>query len=318
MDRYGGWSIVIAYEDPTQPLRNLTIFDGLQSVVQGTPGVKIALSGFLTPPAGQVQTTLGVVAYEGDRGLTGDSLSLNTTTLSDAANPANNFFNSSISSGGVNVTTKNPNYANQLGFDALLVNANGVLAEQRDERRDHAADLERSVLPWGGHVRHESLCPERAGDASRSRTSLIRAARTIAATRSATRWAFTNSGQDGARDFLATDVIPAGATYVPTRCGSCRARVRPASPTDASGDDIAAFNAAENRVVFRLGQDATRHTRRIAGGIRSAGEQHLVQLRRHDQRRASGRDPDRQPGHGPVPLPEPCHAAASRRPPRRS
>jgi lipoprotein-anchoring transpeptidase ErfK/SrfK len=36
-----------------------------------------------------VQTTLGVVAYEGDRGLTGDSLSLNTTKLSDAASQPN-------------------------------------------------------------------------------------------------------------------------------------------------------------------------------------------------------------------------------------
>src|SRR5262249_43250105 len=30
LDRYGGWAIVIAYRDPTQPLRNLTVFDGLQ------------------------------------------------------------------------------------------------------------------------------------------------------------------------------------------------------------------------------------------------------------------------------------------------
>src|SRR5262249_43132376 len=109
-DRYGGWSIVVAYRDTTQPARSLTVFDGLQSVVQGSPGVTIPLSGFRTPPSGPVRTTLGVLAYEGDRGLTGDSLNLNSTTLSDAANPPNNFFNSSISTNGVNVTTKNPNY----------------------------------------------------------------------------------------------------------------------------------------------------------------------------------------------------------------
>ncbi len=256
MDRYGGWAIVIAYEDPTQPLRNLTVFDGLQSVTQGTPGVKIALSGFLTPPAGQVQTTLGVVAYEGDRGLTGDSLSLNTTTLSDAANPANNFFNSSISSAGVNVTTKNPNYANQLGFDALLVNANGVLPNSATSA---AITLQTSsdqyfpgVVTFATNLYAPSVQatksvanvthpggPNERGDTLRYTVG------------------FTNSGQDGARDFLATDVIPGGTTYVPGSLRIVSGPNSPVAPTDASGDDLAEFDGVANKVVFRLGQGAT-------------------------------------------------------------
>ncbi len=36
-DRYGGWAIVVAYRDPTQAARNLTVFDGLQSVTSGSP-----------------------------------------------------------------------------------------------------------------------------------------------------------------------------------------------------------------------------------------------------------------------------------------
>ena len=31
-DRYGGWSLVVAYRDATQPLRNLTVFDGFSDV----------------------------------------------------------------------------------------------------------------------------------------------------------------------------------------------------------------------------------------------------------------------------------------------
>jgi uncharacterized repeat protein (TIGR01451 family) len=255
-DRYGGWALVVAYRDPTQPLRNLTVFDGLQSVVQGTAGVTIPLAGFLTPPAGQVQTTLGVVAYEGDRGLTGDSLSLNTTTLSDAVNPANNFFNSSISSGGVDVTTKSPSYVNQLGFDAILVNANGVLPNNATSATITLKTSSDQYFPGVvtfatnlyapnvqatksvANVTHPGG-PDARGDTLRYTVT------------------FTNNGQDGARDFLATDVIPTGTTYVPNSLRIVSGPNAPGAPTDASGDDLAEFDTASNKVVFRLGQGAT-------------------------------------------------------------
>ena len=34
-DRYAGWSLIVAYEAPADPPRNLTVFDGLQSVTPG-------------------------------------------------------------------------------------------------------------------------------------------------------------------------------------------------------------------------------------------------------------------------------------------
>ena len=36
-DRYAGWSLVVVLRDPTQPLRNLTVFDGFADVGQGNP-----------------------------------------------------------------------------------------------------------------------------------------------------------------------------------------------------------------------------------------------------------------------------------------
>lgn len=127
-DRYGGWALVVAYRDPAQPARNLTIFDGIGSVSSAAGTLVGPLSGFRTPASGPVRTTLGVVAYEGDRTLTGDRLELNTTTLSNVVNPATDFFNSTISRNGANVTTKTPDYVNQLGYDADLVSADGILA----------------------------------------------------------------------------------------------------------------------------------------------------------------------------------------------
>ena len=79
-DQSGGWAILVAYSDPGEPLRNLTVFDGLKFVVAEKPDepVDIPLSGFLTPPApAPVKTRVGLVAYEGDIGIVGDKALLN-------------------------------------------------------------------------------------------------------------------------------------------------------------------------------------------------------------------------------------------------
>ena len=104
-DRYAGWSLVVVYRDPALPLRNLTVFDGLATIEQNEPPLQIGVSGFKTPVSGPVRTSVGLVAYEGDRGSSGDRLALNGRDLTDAANPANNVFNSSVSFQGTNTIT---------------------------------------------------------------------------------------------------------------------------------------------------------------------------------------------------------------------
>ena len=127
-DRYAGWALVVAYEAFGDPPRNLTVFDGVQSVTQSKPALTIPVSGFQTPLSGPVRTKLGFVAYEGDRGLSGDSATLDGKAISDAVNPANNLFNSAISVDSRNFTDKTPDYVNQLGFDAKLIRIDGLLA----------------------------------------------------------------------------------------------------------------------------------------------------------------------------------------------
>ena len=101
MGSYAGWSLVVAYSAPSLPERNLTVFDGYAVQQSNDPNLNIPISGFVAPPKGAVNAEIGVVAYEGDLGTTGDSMALNGKQLSDAANPANNFFNSVISNLGV-------------------------------------------------------------------------------------------------------------------------------------------------------------------------------------------------------------------------
>ena len=135
----GGWALVVAYGDPAAPSRNLSVFDGLQSV-GGSAAVTIPLSGFQTPLSGPVNSTVGLVAYEGDLGTTGDGAAIQGgsgafTALSNAVNPGppatsasnSNVFNSTISNAGVLVTSRTPSFRNNLGYDADLFRTTNVL-----------------------------------------------------------------------------------------------------------------------------------------------------------------------------------------------
>ena len=90
---FAAWSVVVFYQLDTEPPRNLALFDGLDLVRNGSTASG-TVSGFLVPNAG-FDGRLGVIAYEGDSSISGDSLSFNGSTLSDGVNPNNNFFNSS-------------------------------------------------------------------------------------------------------------------------------------------------------------------------------------------------------------------------------
>jgi hypothetical protein len=125
-DHYAGWSLVVAYRHGTQE-RNLRVYDGLKSVTAAA--VDIPIGGLLTPPTGTVNFRMGLVSYEGDLGLTGDTATLNSTPLTNAANPTNNVFNSSVAdAAGTRFTAKNPDYVNQLGYDSDAFSLDGVLA----------------------------------------------------------------------------------------------------------------------------------------------------------------------------------------------
>ncbi|MCX6371257.1 MAG: hypothetical protein NTZ58_08405 [Solirubrobacterales bacterium] len=125
-NRSAGWTLVVAYADADEPLRNLAVSDGFLSV-SGQALVSIPLSGFKTPSSGAVKTEVGVVAYEGDAGVTGDYLTLNDQRLVDAVHPDNNTENSTIANLGSLVTTKSPDWKNQLGYDSSFFAADGFL-----------------------------------------------------------------------------------------------------------------------------------------------------------------------------------------------
>ena len=123
---YGGWSMVVVYENAKMNWRDVTIFDGYAYVTGGTTtSYELPVSGFKAVQNGPVNLKLGFTAGEGDRGISGDYFQIrnaadnNWVGLSHAGNTASNFFNSSIQTGG---NTRNPNLLNNTGLDISMFN----------------------------------------------------------------------------------------------------------------------------------------------------------------------------------------------------
>lgn len=118
---WGGWTLAVAYENPRSPLRHLALWDGHQPMGTAHRRLTLTLDGLRVPPG--AKGSVGLVAYNGDRGTGGESLSARAGSarplrLSDAANPARDTMNSTIADHGRTVTAREPAYANTLGYDS--------------------------------------------------------------------------------------------------------------------------------------------------------------------------------------------------------
>jgi hypothetical protein len=140
---YGGWCIVIVYENPSLNFNSIRLYDGFEQVFDnGNPlSTSVTLTGLNAPstPLISSDAKMGAITWEGDANLTGDFLKINGNTFSNSINPANNPWNGTISDNGVHQTAKNPNYTNQMGIDidqfdvgtgyGILPNATSVTLE---------------------------------------------------------------------------------------------------------------------------------------------------------------------------------------------
>lgn len=96
-----GWTLLVAYRDSTQPIRNLTIFVGGSFVDEDTTE-DYDFAGFCTPPSGPFEGRAVITAIEGDADLTGDTFQIAEALpgpfvlLSGPNNPADNFFCSQL------------------------------------------------------------------------------------------------------------------------------------------------------------------------------------------------------------------------------
>ncbi|MDB4982068.1 MAG: cell surface repeat-containing protein, partial [Myxococcales bacterium] len=277
---YTGWSMVVFYSLPTDPPRNLTIFDGLDLINSNGPSVTVSLTGFLVPIAG-FDAKLGVITYEGDDQLTGDALSFNGVQLSNALNPVNNFFNGTRSYLGAAVSnagdlprlTGGARSLSSMDLDVVDVTAR---LTQGQTSATITASTNQDFYLLGAFITSISTYKPDFGGATKTVTDLmshpggaVLPGDTVEYTISA-----TNNGNDGATNTTLNDQLPAGLTFVP---GSIRVTAGPntGTKTDAAGDDQGEYIAGTRTVRVRLGTGATA----AMGGTMSIGAQTTVVFR---------------------------------------
>jgi uncharacterized repeat protein (TIGR01451 family) len=269
---YGGWSLVVVYKLNSEKYRNLTVFDGYNSVVKGG-SLPITLSGFKTPPAGVVGARIGMVAYEGDLGSGGDNMKLGTTTISDSLNPGTNLFNSSITRLGTRINDKNPDYTNQLGFDIDVISADGVLLNNATSTVVTLDTGNEIYYPGVITTAIEIFVPNLAASLTKAVTD-VNGGQLDPGDFLDYTISFSNTGLDIATQVFVVDPIPASTTYAPGTLrilGGANAGVK----SDTVGNDQAEFLTGPNRVVFRVGTLANGTT----GGSLAPGESTTITFR---------------------------------------
>ncbi|AWA31233.1 hypothetical protein HYN48_14635 [Flavobacterium magnum] len=86
---FGGWAIIIVYENAALPLNQLNVYDGMQAI----PGnITITLDSLNV--IDDEGAKIGFLAWEGDKNISdGEKLFINEHLLSNALNPSTNAFN---------------------------------------------------------------------------------------------------------------------------------------------------------------------------------------------------------------------------------
>ena len=116
---YGGWCIMIAYENTgsDQSYKSIRIYDGFSQIYDnGVPVTQtVTLTGLNIPnnPLLANDAIMSTMVWEGDANLgatatnpLGDYIKVNDIIVSNAVNPATNFWNGIVSKNGVFVTAK--------------------------------------------------------------------------------------------------------------------------------------------------------------------------------------------------------------------
>lgn len=263
---YAGWGLVVVFSNSSLTLKNLTVFDGFDQVTN--TAITIPVSGFLTPLSGPVKTTLGFIVGEGELGNNGDNMALNTATtyLYDAIHPQGNFFTSSISDLGTRVTSKAPNYVNQLGWDVGRVNASNILGNGATSTSIYFSTGQEYYFPMVATFATELYVPIVTPNVVKTGVDLnggnLVPGDTLRYTIS-----MSNTGLDTATNLMLADNIPLYTSYVP---GSLNILTGPAGAplgamSDTSGNDAAEYVVGSGdpadplnppKVNFRLGAGA--------------------------------------------------------------
>ena len=269
---HAGWALIVAYEDATAPVRDLSVFDAFRTY--GTTAITVNIAGFLTPATGTVNSRVGIIDVDGDRGM-GDTLQLisgaRTTALGEvgaaALNPTTDISNSTVSRFAANVTTRFPAYQNTLGFDADLFATVDALPNGATTAQIRGQTSGEAMLAGIFTFATDVFAPQ--VDAGKTAVD-VNGGSLLPGDVLEYTIVSTNNGADPSINTVLTDDLPVGVDYV---AGSLR--LGAATLTDAAGDDVGDYTAGTRRVTVRLGTGATA----AAGGTLAIGATQTVHFR---------------------------------------
>lgn len=254
---YGSWALVVVYEDTSEPMRSLTVYDGFIREQNGDPPRETVIDGFITPTTAAVRAEAGVVVYEGDLGIVGDQFLINGSVVSDALNPANDFWNSNETEFGVEIPGRTPSNTNLFGVDINLMNVSSFIGNgDRSATFRFTTDGDQ-YYPGVATFLVDIFRPELTRSFTKQAVD-VNGGEFLPGETIEYEISYTNTGNDGATDVVLRDAVPVGSTYVP---GSIRVIADPEAAnigpkTDAVGDDEAEYDSVNNQVVIRTGTGA--------------------------------------------------------------
>ena len=279
---YGGWCIVIVYENPSLNFNSIRLYDGFEQVFNnGNPlSTSVTLTGLNAPstPLTSSDAKMGAITWEGDANLIGDFLKINGNTFSNAINPADNPWNGTISDNGVHQTAKNPNYTNQMGIDidqfdvgtgyGILPNATSVTLEFGTEADQYFPGIFSFVIK----MKEPTITLDKfVADANNNGKAEIGEVLTYTLRGK-------NMGPGNANKVVITDTLPNTVTYLPNSLRVVSSPgITPGFQTDVAGDDVAEFisNGSLQTIQFRLGTGANA----TDGGVLAADDNYEVEFK---------------------------------------
>lgn len=286
---FAGWCIVVAYENTALQYSSIRIYDGYLNVFNGgLPNTQSAVLTGLnvdTDVNGLVNATMTAMVWEGDANLretatnpAGDYLKINNNTFSNAVNPATNMWNGTISRAGAFVSTRNPNYTNQMGIDIDEIQVGtgyGIALGDTSLRVEFGTEADRyfpSVFSLCIGMRLPTISLDKAVADANSNT-IVESGEQLTYTLSG-----SNSGLATAFNCMVTDTLPSNVSYVPNTLEviNCPG-ITSGLYTDLADADIA-FTAVANGktfVRFYLGTGANGTT----GGQLAPGETYALRFK---------------------------------------
>lgn len=278
----GGWCIVVVYENTALNYNSIRLYDGFRQIYDASNSTTstITLTG-LNVPSGSLSSgdaKMGVVAWEGDADLKKDFLKINGNLFSNATNQANNPWNGTITNNGAHVTTKNPNYTNQMGIDidqfdvgtgyGISANDNSITLQFGTEEDRYFPGLFIFTIKMKDpSVTLDKYVSDASNNYFAERNEIL---------------TYTlkgkNTGLGNANSIVITDTLPSTVKYVPNSLKVISsAGVIAGSMTDASGDDNAEYivNGSTKTIRFRLGEGSTASL----GGTLASDESYEVQFK---------------------------------------